>query len=120
MIRMEKAFADDQSVRPDFLKEETKEIVPAFIAEKKTQEVSRGALRELPCTGLWSALIFAIIQAEPVWRSRQSGCFMRDAWTGAKGTFADGPPLYLYGDRVAKRMMQAAGSMNYTWKSLLS
>ena len=42
---MEKAFADDQSVRPDFLKEETKEIVPAFIAEKKTQEVSRGALR---------------------------------------------------------------------------
>lgn len=65
--RMEKAFADDQSVRPDFLKEETKEIVPAFIAEKKTQEVSRRALRELPCTGLWSALIL------PLYRQSQSG-----------------------------------------------
>lgn len=43
--QMELAFADEQSEVPSFLQEECEPIIPAFIQQKETDGVNRGALR---------------------------------------------------------------------------
>lgn len=108
--RMEKAFADDQSVRPDFLKEETKEIVPAFIAEKKTQEVSRGALRGTAMHRFMECFDFCHYTGRASLEEQAERMLHEGRMDPEQKELLQMDRLYTFMETgVAKRMMQAAG-----------
>ena len=108
--RMEKAFADDQSVRPDFLKEETKEIVPAFIAEKKTQKVSRGALRGTAMHRFMECFDFCNYTGRASLEEQAERMLHEGRMDPEQKELLQMDRLYTFMETgVAKRMMQAAG-----------